>query len=569
MSDELLSPVSAYDRVGSNRRVASWLIFLFALTLTPYFAFAAMYVGEGWIMMIMVPMVSALIGFDVFTLFQNPGIALIGIISAVLAALGLGLLTTWLLYRGAAHRVLRLAGASPVSREQENELYRVVENLCIGSGLPQPSLYVVEVPAANALTLGLSPDQASLVVTRGLLKLLEHRELEGVIAHELSQIGNYEIRRNTVLAAFLGTVWLPYRIFSRLFAFLFRVDRLVGAGCLTLFLIFVGGALMSYLSAFWLVGALSMELGINKEFLYLWWFLPGYCLLLVPFLGLILQRAALRQMTFLSDADAALLTRNPEALARALAKLGAGRNAAVSANQATAHLYVVDPQPGRSPWLSGILKVHPPLAQRVKLLLRMSPGASLESLQEAAQAGSRFAETAGLPPEEPAAPVVARLVAQPKSVSSLVPHLSSLSQEFTISTGETFITDLKITPSHYLGAWTLGLERWEVYVDLGFLGLTREYYLEVNHELRGRASKQGLLSATHVLRFQGQTYTMEKESVFLRQFTLRQEGQSLGAIYPELPVKMTAVAELPAAMPEPLKIFLIFLALLWWSRERS
>jgi heat shock protein HtpX len=552
--DELPPPVLAYDRVERNRRAASWLIFLFTLTLTPYFAFAAMYVGEGWIMMIMVPMVSALIGFDVFTLFQNPGVVLIGIIGAVLAALGLGLLITRLLYRGAANRLLRLAGAAPVSREQEKDFYRVVENLCIGSGLPQPTLYVAEVPSANALTLGLGPDQASLV---------------GVIAHELSRIGNYEIRRNTVLAAFLGTVWLPYRIFSRLFALLFQVDRLVGAGCLMLFLIFVGGALISYLSAFWLVGALSPEIGINKGLLYLWWLLPGYCLLLVPLLGLILQRAALRQMTFLSDADAALLTRNPEALARALEKLGAGSNAAVSANQATAHLYVVDPQPGRSPWLSGILNVHPPLAQRVGLLLRMSPGASLENLQEAAQAGARFAETAGLPPAEPAAPVGARLMAQPKSVISPVPHLSSLSQEFTISTGETFITDLQITPSQYRGAWTLGLERWEVYVDLGFLGLTREYYLEVNHELRGRASKRGPLSATHVLHFQGQTYTMEKESVFLRQFTLRQEGQSLGAIYPELPGKMTAVAELPAAMPEPLKIFLIFLALLWWCRERS
>lgn len=569
MSDELPPPVSAYDRVGRNRRAAAWLIVLFALALTPYFAFAALYFGEGWIMMIMVPMVSALIGFDVFTLLQTPGAAAIGIVAAVLAALGLGLLITWLLYRGAANRVLRLAGAAPVAREQEKDLYRVVENLCIGSGLPQPALYVVETPAANALTLGLSPDQASLVVTRGLLKLLERRELEGVIAHALSQIGNQETRRNTVLAAFLGTVWLPYRLFSRLFACLFRVDRLVGAGCLTLFLVLVGGALLSYLSALWLVGELSTELGINKTFFYLWWFLPGYCLLLAPVLGVILQKAALRQMTFLSDADAALLTRNPEALARALEKLGTGRNAAAPANQATAHLYVVDPNPQRSPWLSGILNVHPPLAQRVKLLLGTIPGASLEKLREAAQAGTRFAETTPLPPAEPAAPAVARLLAQPKSVLSHVPHLAGLSREFTLSEGETFITELEIAPSRYSGAWTLDLERWEVSCNLGFLGLTREYYLEANHELRGRAHKRGLLSATHVVRFQGQTYTLEKESVFLRQFTLRQDGQSLGAIYPELPVKMTAVAELPAAMAQPLKIFLIALALLWWCGERS
>jgi heat shock protein HtpX len=432
MSDELPPPVLAYDRIQRNRRAASLLVYLFALALTPYFAFAALYFGEGWIIMIVVPLFSSLIGFDVFTLFQSRNVIVVGIILAVLMALGLGLLITWLLYRRAANRVLRLAGAVPVSREQEKELYRLVENLCIGSGLPQPALYLVETPAANALTMGMSPDKASLVVTRGLLKLLERRELEGVIAHELSQIGNCEIKRDTVLVAFLGTIWLPYRIFSRLFAFLFRLDRLIGAGCLVIFLIFVSGLFLSYLSAFWLVGELSVEFGINKAFSYFWWFLPGYCLLLVPLLGFMLQRAALRQMAFLSDGDAALLTRNPEALARALEKLGAGRNAAVPASQATAHLYIVDPKPGRSLWLSGILGVHPPLAERVRLLARMSPGASLEKLKEAAQAGARFGEAAGLPLEEPAVPAVARLVAQPKSMLSHVPQLSRFSQEFTI-----------------------------------------------------------------------------------------------------------------------------------------
>lgn len=569
MSDELPPPVLAYDRVEHNRRASSLLAFLFALALTPYFAFAALYFGEGWIIMIAVPLFSALIGFDVFTLFQNPEVIVGGIILAVMVALGLGLLITWLLYRRAANRVLRIAGAVPVSREQEKDLYRLVENLCIGSGLPQPTLYVMETPAANALTLGLSPDKASLVVSRGLLNLLERRELEGVIASELSQIGNYEIKRNLVLAAFLGTVWLPYRIFSRLFAFLFRLDRLVGAGCLALFLLFVGGALLSYLSAFWLIPEVSADFGISLKFSYIWWFLPGYCLLLVPLLGLILQRSTLRQMAFLSDADAALLTRNPEALARALEKLGAGRNAAVPASQATAHLYFADPQPGRSPWLSGILNVHPPLAERVRLLARMSPGASLEKLKEAAQVGARFGEAAGLLPEKPAAPVAALLVARPKSVLAHVPQLSRLSQEFTISEGETLLTELQITPSQYSGAWTLGLERWEVHCDPGLLALTREYYLEADGELKGRAHKRGYLSAAHVVRFEGQTYTLEKESVFLRQFTLWEEGQSLGAIYPELPIKMSAVAELPAAMPMPLKIFLIFLVLLWWSGRRT
>jgi heat shock protein HtpX len=569
MPDELPPPVLAYDRVKRNRRAASFLAFLFALALTPYFAYAAMYFGEGWIIMVVVPLVSALIGFDIFTLFESRNVIIVGIITAVLVGLGLGLLITWLLYRRTAIRVLRLARAAPINREQEIDLYRLVENLCIGSGLPQPTLYLVETPAANAFATGLSPEKASLAVTRGLLKLLDRRELEGVIAHMLSQIGNYETKRNTVLAAFLGTVWLPYGIFSRLFVFLSRLDRLLGAGCLVLFLIFVGSILLSYLSAFWLIPEMSRDFGISLTFSYLWWFLPGYCLLLVPLLGLILQRSTLRQMTFLSDADAALLTRNPESLARALGKLGAGRNAAVSANQATAHLYVVDPQPGRSPWLSGILGVHPPLANRVRLLLRMSPGASLEKLEAAAQAGARFGKAANLPPEEPQTPATTRLLAHPKGVFSHLPQLGSFSQEYTILEGETPVTDLKINPSQYGGSWSFDLERWEVSCDWGILGLQRDYSLRANGELKGRAQKSGLLSATHLVQFEGQTYVLEKDSLFLRQFTLRKDGQSLGAIYPELPVKMTAVSALPATLPAPLKIFLIFLVLLWWLGERT
>jgi heat shock protein HtpX len=568
VAEKLLPPVLAYDRVQRNRRTAFFLAFLFALVLTPYFIYAAMYFGGGWIMMIVVPLFSGLTGFDIFSLFQRPAAAVVGISAAVLVALSLGLFITWLLYRRTANRVLRLAGAAPVSREQEKDLYRLVEGLCIGSGLPQPTLYLVETPAANAFATGLSPEQASLAVTRGLLNLLDHRELEGIMAHLLSQIGNYETKRNTVLAAFLGTVWLPYGLFARLFAWLSRLDRLVGTGCLVLFLIFVGGALLSYLSAFWLIPEISGEFGISLPFSYLWWFLPGYCLLLVPLLGLILQRSTLRQMAFLSDADAALLTRNPETLARALNKLGAGRNAAVPASQATAHLYVVDPQPGRGPWLGGILGVHPPLADRVRLLVRMSPGASLEKLEEAAEAGARFGEAANLPPEEPEAPVTSRLVAQPQSVLCHLPQLARFSHEYVIVDGETPVTDLEIIPSLYSGAWSLGLERWEVSCDWGIWGLRREYSLRANGELKGQAQKSGLLSATHAVQFQGQTYTLEKESIFLRQFTLRKDGQSLGAIYPGLPVTMTAVADLPATMPAPLKIFLIFLVLLWWLGER-
>ncbi|HLD48712.1 MAG TPA: hypothetical protein VJA64_12875, partial [Desulfobaccales bacterium] len=181
----------------------------------------------------------------------------------------------------------------------------------------------------------------------------------------------------------------------------------------------------------------------------------------------------------------------------------------------------------------------------------------------------RFGESANLPPDEPAAPVTSRLLAQPRSVLSHVAPLSRFSQAYTILDGETPVTDLEIVPYDYSGAWTLGLERWEVSCNWEMLGLQRKYSLRANNELKGRAQKNGLLSATHAVQFDGQTYTLEKESVFLRQFTLRQDGRSLGAIYPELPLKMTAVAELPSAMPVPLKIFLIFMVLLWWTGRQT
>jgi hypothetical protein len=205
----------------------------------------------------------------------------------------------------------------------------------------------------------------------------------------------------------------------------------------------------------------------------------------------------------------------------------------------------------------------------VKLLLRMSPGASLEKLEAAAQAGARFGASANLPPEEPEAPATIRLVARPKSGLAHAPPLARFTQAYTIWDGETPVTDLEIMPSQYGGSWSLGLERWEVMGDWEMLGLQREYYLRANNELKGGAQKSGLLSATHAVRFGRQTYTLEKESLFLRQFTLRKEGRSLGAIYPELPIKMTAVAELPADLPTPLKIFLIFLALMGWLRGRG
>jgi heat shock protein HtpX len=124
--------------------------------------------------------------------------------------------------------VLRLARARPVSPDQEPDLIRTVENLCIGAGLP--AIYVVESKAPNAFATGRDAQHASLVVTRGLLTLLNHRELQGVIAHELSHIGNNDIRLSTLLAALVGTMTMPFRICTAPIRSAFAVHWGLGLG---------------------------------------------------------------------------------------------------------------------------------------------------------------------------------------------------------------------------------------------------------------------------------------------------------------------------------------------------
>ena len=229
---------------------------------------------------------------------------------------------------------LAVSKARPVKREKEKELYRIVENLCIASGLPMPKIYVIESPALNAFATGRNPNHASIAVTRGLLDKLERVELEGVIAHELSHIKNYDILLMTIVVVLVGMVALLSDWFFRI--------------------------------VFW--GKREKEEGSFKLILLA---IALVLALLAPLVGKLIQFAISRKREFLADASAALLTRYPEGLARALEKIASDTTPLTSATKATAHLFIANPFKGKTSWLTRLFSTHPPIEERIKALREM------------------------------------------------------------------------------------------------------------------------------------------------------------------------------------------------------
>jgi heat shock protein HtpX len=274
--------------------------------------------------------------------------------------------------------LLRLARARPLSPAEEPALVRLVQNLCIGAGLPLPRIHLVESTAPNAFATGRDPGNASLVVTRGLLRLLEGRELEGVIAHELSHIGNHDIRLTTTLAALVGIASLPLRSLR------FRM-------CWPLVLL--GVHFWSLLLQGILWGFLGF--GAARELPAVFWWLsvtgpPLYVLFVSPAVALLIRQAVSQQREFLADADAVLLTRDPEALALALVKIGAASGNRLHVGEGSVCLYFVDPlEPGAS-LLHRIFPSHPPLQERIELLARMAGGIEPAALRAAHRAGEKI-----------------------------------------------------------------------------------------------------------------------------------------------------------------------------------
>ena len=230
--------------------------------------------------------------------------------------------------------VLATSGAKEIKKHDNPELFRIVENLCIGAGLPQPRVYIINDPSPNAFATGRDPKHAVVCVTTGILDLLNKSELEGVIAHELSHIGNYDIRLMGIIAVLVGFVAILSDLFIRATFFSNSDDRRGNA----IFLI------------------IAIVLAI-----------------LSPIAAMLIQTAVSRKREYLADASGVLLTRYPEGLASALEKLAHDKTAPRSASNATAHLYIENPFDNKKVknFFTGLFNTHPPLEERIKILRTM------------------------------------------------------------------------------------------------------------------------------------------------------------------------------------------------------
>lgn len=237
--------------------------------------------------------------------------------------------------------VLAISRARPVKKEDYPYLYNVVEGLAIAAGLPKPRCYVIDDTAPNAFASGRNPENSVIVVTTGLLQKLNRAELEGVIAHEMSHIKNYDVLVQTLAVVMVGIVALLSDWTLRTFFW--------GGGRRRSRNRSKGGG---NAAAIFIVVALVLAI-------------------LSPIIAQLLRLAISRKREFLADANGALLTRYPPGLASALKKLSADREPLEAANKATAHLYIVNPLKNIKGRVNKLFSTHPPIEERIAALEKM------------------------------------------------------------------------------------------------------------------------------------------------------------------------------------------------------
>lgn len=235
--------------------------------------------------------------------------------------------------------VFMMTGAKPIKKSDNPELYRLVENLCITAGIPLPKIYILNEAQPNAFATGRNPNHSAIAVTIGLLEKLERTELEGVIAHELSHIGNRDALLQTIVVVLVGVVTIIMDLFLR--------------------------------NAFW--RGFSRDNDRDNRLDLILKALAVVLIILAPFFATLIRLAISRKREFLADADGALLTRYPEGLARALEKIAEDPNPLRAANNTTSHLYISSPFKGKQSqsWLSKLFMTHPPIEDRIKALRGM------------------------------------------------------------------------------------------------------------------------------------------------------------------------------------------------------
>ncbi|MBP9761031.1 MAG: M48 family metallopeptidase [Candidatus Magasanikbacteria bacterium] len=256
--------------------------------------------------------------------FEQMGYGYESIIIAVVVSSVMSLVS----YYHSDKLALHASGAKEIQKEDNAYVYRMVENLTMSVGMPMPKVHIIDSPALNAFATGRDPQHASIAITTGLIAALQNEELEGVIAHELSHIQNYDIRVMTVVVVLVGTIALLSDWFFRI--------RIFGGG--------------------------EKKEGGSPIFMII-----GLVLLIIsPIIAELIKLAVSRKREYLADASGALMTRYPEGLARALEKIAASNEPLSTANSATAHLFISNPFKGAK--AKSLFSTHPPIEERIAKL---------------------------------------------------------------------------------------------------------------------------------------------------------------------------------------------------------
>lgn len=293
-----------YTEVSKNKAYSVLLILVFLIFI----------IGLGWF---------------ASQYFGNPGI--------LYAAVGFSTISALVSYYFSDQITLSISGAHEIDLKSHPELYQIVENLTISAGLPMPRVYIIDDTAMNAFATGRNPQNAIVCVTTGLLGRLDRTELEGVLAHELSHIGNYDIRFMTLVVVLVGIVTLVADWVLRMSLFNSRDNN------------------------------------DNRNPIFM---IVGLVLILIsPLIATLIKLAVSRKREFLADASGALLTRYPEGLASALEKISGDKEPLEAANKATAHLYIANPlkdhKDDSQSWFASLFNTHPPIEERIKRLRAM------------------------------------------------------------------------------------------------------------------------------------------------------------------------------------------------------
>jgi len=244
------------------------------------------------------------------------------------------------LYYNSDKLALAVNGAKPADQAEFQQLHNIVEEVAIAAGTPKPNVYVIDVDAPNAFATGRNPNHASIAVTRGLLAIMNREELQGVIAHELSHVRNYDILLMTIVAIIGGLLVLFRDVFLRwgLFGGGRRRDSRSGGGQLGLILIVVAIAFA----------------------------------IISPILIALIRAAISRQREYLADASGALIVRNPYGLSSALRKLGTYQGKLRTASAATAHMFISNPFGKDHGTSMNLFASHPPLEERIQRLEQLA-----------------------------------------------------------------------------------------------------------------------------------------------------------------------------------------------------